>query len=136
MKRLVLLVTVLFVLLLTACGPGAKAITSGNPGVLRDTIFSVEPRLNGTTTVWMTHDDLGSYCTKDASLSKLAQDIINDKTKPAEVILQYASINAGDSEGGGVLGDITSSGCAADRSTGNGNVVYKIVSIVSVDYTK
>lgn len=132
MKK-ILFVVLAILLLASACMPGAKAILTGNPGVLRDTIFSIEPRANGTTVVWMTHDDLGSYCTKDPAIVKAATAIINDKTRPAEVILTYASINAGDSENGGIF-DLGSTGCPADRGEGNGNVVYKVVSVVPVDY--
>jgi len=56
-KNLVRLILCFAILvLLAACGAGAKAITEGT---LQDSIFSVEPRVNGTVSIWMTHDDVG-----------------------------------------------------------------------------
>ncbi len=65
MKRF--LIVPVLLMLLSACGAGPKAIVEGT---LRDTVFAVEPRANNTISVWMTHDDVGVYCTTDTELGE------------------------------------------------------------------
>ena len=138
MKRHTLLVLILAAFVLAACGSngiqGPGAITHA---YLRDTIFSVEPRANGSTTMWMTPDDVGYYCTTDKALGKAILDMIKDTSQPAEVLVEYRSVNIGDSEyNGAVLG-----GCArestgagsSDKGSNNANQqMYKIMSITRV----
>src|SRR3954454_6586070 len=64
-----ILLAVIVLLLIAACSP--NRITGRNPATLRDQIFSVEPRQNGTVSIWMVHDNTGTYCTANG-------DIINE----------------------------------------------------------
>ncbi len=106
-------------LLLAACA-GPKAITGG---VLRDQIFSVEPRANGFTTLWMVHDDVGAYCTNDAMLITEAQQIFNSADPTA--FISYRSVNANDPEYAW-LGDLTGGGCAIEKT---GTTVYLLTAV-------
>jgi hypothetical protein len=119
MKRFVIIAILL--LLLSACGAGPKAIVEGT---LRDTIFAVEPRANNTISVWMTHDDVGVYCTTDAELGEKALSFLRS-TNP-DVIITYRSVNNDDPEWAW-LGDLTGGGCATER--GEEVQVYKILTI-------
>lgn len=114
-------VLALMIVLISACGPGPYAIQQGT---LRDTIFSVEPRLNGTTTVWFTHDDVGAYCTKDAEIITLVNEII--RSNNPEVIATYRSLNRGDAEYGTLL---STDGCAREDKTAT---IYLLLSIERV----
>jgi hypothetical protein len=123
---LVWTVFIVFGLLLSSCGAGAKAITEGT---LRDTIFSVEPRVNGTVSVWFTHDDVGVYCTYDKTLGDKALELL--KSPSAEVIATYRSVNNTDPEYGAFL-DV-SKGCGDNSGKNNSTVVYKLLSITSIE---
>lgn len=125
-KRIILLFVALCALLMSACGAGQQAIVTSNPGEAHDTIFSVEPRLNGTLTIWLTHDDVGAYCTLDTNLKLKIQQLWD--TEQYEVILSYVSINAGDAELGGALSLNPTTMCARERG-GEGTIVYRIVDI-------
>lgn len=117
MKKL-LLIAVLLLLVLAACGPGAHAIREGT---LRDTVFSIEPRQNGTTSIWFTHDDVGAYCTRDGEIVATAQLAI--RSTNSEVIATYRSINNNDPEYGGLLNAF--GGCANDKGT----TIYLLLSL-------
>lgn len=93
LKRLGLFIIVLT--LLAGCGAGAHAVRQGQ---LRDTIFSIEPKQNGSYFLWMTHDDVGVYCTLDANLFAKAKKIFEDPTRSPEVFLTYGSLNVGTPE--------------------------------------
>lgn len=123
-KQFILLVFLLLFVSVTiaACGAGNKAITQGT---LRDTIFNHEPRVNGTISIWMTHDDVGVYCTLDKALGDKALSIL--RSNNAEVIITYRSLNNNDPEHGGWI-DITDAGCgdSADATR------YKLLTIEPV----
>ncbi len=121
MKRVAILTGMLLILtVLSACGAGPKAIVEGT---LRDTIFAVEPRANNTISVWMTHDDVGVYCTTDAELGEKALSYL--RTNP-DVIITYRSVNNDDPEWAW-FGDLTGGGCASER--GQDVEVYKLLTI-------
>jgi hypothetical protein len=119
MKRMLIIVGLLS--LLSACGAGPKAIVEGT---LRDTLFAVEPRANNTISVWMTHDDVGVYCTTDTELGDKALSFLRS-TNPT-VIITYRSVNNDDPEWAW-LGDLTGGGCASER--GDNVEVYKLLTI-------
>lgn len=121
-RSVIPILALLFLAILTACGPGPHAVMNGT---LRDTIFSVEPRANGSTSIWMTHDDVGVYCTLNQELASKALLILSSPDN--EVILRYASINAGDPESNILL----TNGCATEER--KQVTVYKIISITSVE---
>lgn len=120
-------VAVIFVaaLALSACGPGPTAITSAT---LRDQIFSIEPRQNGTVTIWMVHDDVGSYCVTDPSLVKEAQTIFHSGDPTA--IVSYKTINAGDAAGGGFFGLDYGTVCAQeDQGSSSNHTTYLVTGV-------
>jgi hypothetical protein len=119
-KKAGLLLAVM-VLVLAACGPGPYAIREGT---LHDTIFSVEPRMNGTTTVWFTHDDVGAYCTKDPEISALVSEIV--RSNNTEVVATYRSLNRGDAEYGSLFG---TDGCAKEDDA---NTIYLLLTVERV----
>lgn len=95
-------------LLITGCA-GVQAIKG--KATLRDTIFSVEPRNNGVTVMWMTHDDVGAYCTTKPEVAAKMNYFLN---KGGEVLVDYKSLNVGD-EGF----DLLNGGCSTDENTTN-----------------
>ncbi len=100
----------LAILALSGCA-GAQAIKG--KATLRDTIFSVEPRNNGVTVMWMTHDDVGAYCTTRPEIAAKMKHFLNDKNRQ-EVLVDYKSLNVGD-EGY----DLLNGGCSTDTNTTN-----------------
>lgn len=110
----------LLALMLAGC-QGPKAIVNAT---LRDTIFSVEPRANGATSIWMTHDDVGTYCTFDTKLAADALAIL--KSANPEVIITYRSINSNDPEWAW-LGDMNGNGCP--QESGQQSTIYKLLTI-------
>ncbi len=138
MKRLTLFVLLLAGLVLAGCGSnGIQGLGAITDAYLRDTIFSVEPRVNGSTTMWMTHDDVGYYCTTDRALGQKILAMIKDTSQPVEVLVEYRSVNIGDPEYNGA----TLGGCArestgagsSDKGSNNANQqMYKIISITRV----
>jgi hypothetical protein len=113
-------ILVLATILLSGCGAGAYAITRAE---LRDWIFNVEPRNNGSMTVWMRHDDVGAYCTLNSDLQEKINGIWN--SPDVYVYLTYRSVNNNDAEYNWTG---TGDGCAADRATTR----YKILGIERV----
>lgn len=123
MKRLKIGLLVLVLLVITAaCGAGPKAITQGT---LRDTLFAVEPRANNTVSVWMTHDDVGVYCTTDKVLGDRALEFL--RSSNPEVVITFRSVNNSDAEWAW-LGDLTGGGCAVERGSEEVQV-YKLLTI-------
>lgn len=91
-SRLIILIGVSALLLLAACSP--NRITGRNPATLRDQIFSVEPRQNGTVSIWMVHDNVGTYCTANG-------DIINEinrifRSADPSAYVSYRTMQIGD----------------------------------------
>ena len=80
------------VLLVAACSP--NRITGRNPATLRDQIFSVEPRQNGTVSIWMVHDDTGTYCTANGDLINKINTIFRSADPSAYV--SYRTMQIGD----------------------------------------
>lgn len=123
LKRLGLLLVV--VLVVGACGAGPHAVQEG---ALRDTIFAVETKQNGSYFVWMTHDDAGVYCTMDSELFAKAEAIFNDKSKSPEVFLKYISANVGSAENPDLLQSrFGTAGCSHEQA-----VVYVMTDISAV----
>ena len=92
MKKLLLGV----LLLLAACSPDTEVIDVRNPATLRDDIFSVEPRTNGTYTIWLVHDDTAAYCTSDKVIGETALRAV--RSRDALVVMTYVSILTNDKE--------------------------------------
>jgi hypothetical protein len=110
---------VLLALVLIGCGAGPKAVIEGT---IHDTIFSVEPRHNGTVSIWMTHDDVGVYCTVDKALGDIALEILLSPNPDA--IITYRSINGGDPEVSYMFDP--ASGCGDEKE---GTTRYKLLSV-------
>lgn len=125
MKRIAWL-AVVGILGLAACGPGPHAVQDG---ALRDTIFAIETKQNGSHFVWMMHDDVGVYCTMDNALFGKAEAIFNDKSHTPEVIINYISANLGSAENPGLLQNpLGNEGCSHDEA-----VVYVMTAITPVN---
>ena len=90
--RYVAVLAVLVLVLIAACSP--NKITGRNPATLRDQIFSVEPRQNGTVTIWMVHDNIGTYCTANGDLINEINTIFHSKDPSAYV--SYRTFQFGD----------------------------------------
>lgn len=123
---LVLVIVVIIVILAMVGGLGHQAI---HDGLLRDTVFSTEPRVNGTYSMWMTHDDVGVYCT-------LSQDIYN-KARAAmvagkQVLVHFESVNWNDSENG--LFGLFGTGCSHETTSNTSATVYRITGIDTGDF--
>src|SRR5215208_6512730 len=87
-----ILLGVIALLLLAACSP--NRITGRNPATLRDQIFSVEPRQNGTGSIWMVHDNTGTYCTAKGDIIDEINTIFRSKDPSAYV--SYRTMQIGD----------------------------------------
>lgn len=102
---------VLVVMFLTGC---ASEIDPSHPAIVRDELFSVEPRVNGTYTIWLMHDDIAAYCAMDETIGETALKAMHEKS--AIVVINYtkgASIRLDDQ------------GCTAEGA----KYIYKITSI-------
>jgi hypothetical protein len=91
-RLLVLSALALVLLLAVACSP--NRITGRNPATLRDQIFSVEPRQNGTVSIWMVHDNIGTYCTADSRIIDEINRIFRSSDPSAYV--SYRTMQIGD----------------------------------------
>lgn len=91
-SRYTLLLGVLLLLFVAACSP--NRITGRNPATLRDQIFSVEPRQNGTVSIWMVHDNVGTYCTANGDLINKINTIFRSSDPSAYV--SYRTMQIGD----------------------------------------
>ncbi len=118
-----MLILVFLVLLTAACSPAGN-INKRNPGVLRDYIFSVEPRNNGSYIIWMRNDDIAAYCTTDRALGEKAMEAINSRT--GLVVMEYRNREGGDKESWAV----NQGGCAVESSGENSSTpIFKVLSI-------
>ncbi len=116
---------VVLALVVAGCGAGPHAVQDG---ALRDTIFAIETKQNGSHFVWMTHDDAGVYCTMDDELFAKAAAIFNNKAAAPEVILNYISANVGSEENPDLLQSrFGTAGCSHDEA-----VVYVMTNITPV----
>src|SRR5689334_10453345 len=122
MRKLVLLL-----LVLSGCaGAGPHAVRDAT---LRDTIFSIETKENGSHFIWMRYDDVGVYCTMDSTLFNKAVEIFNEKSHQPEVFIKYISSNLGSDENKNFFQDpLGTQGCKHDAAT-----VYVITSIQAVN---
>lgn len=74
----------------------------------------------------MTHDDVGVYCTMDATLFQKANSIFLDPNNQPEVFMDYKSRNVGSEEQPDMLHDpIGLQGCSHSDAT-----VYVFTSVV------
>lgn len=123
MKKKLLGLAALLILVAAACSPAGN-ISRRNPGVLRDYIFSVEPRNNGSYIIWMRNDDVAAYCTTDKALGDTAMQAIHSRT--GLVIMEYRNRETLDKESR----SIDQGGCAVE-STGDKSdtPIFKILSI-------
>ena len=114
---------ILLVVLVAACSPAGN-ISKRNPGTLRDFIFSVEPRNNGSYIIWMRNDNIAAYCTTDKAIGDTALQAIHSRT--GEVIMEYRNRETLDKESR----DANQGGCVVE-STGakNDTPIFKILSI-------
>lgn len=126
MKQVFFILVVLFSSVITSCsGAGPHAVRDAT---LRDTVFSVETKENGSHFVWMVHDDVGVYCTMNDVLFKKVTDIFYDKTHPADVFIKYISSNLGSDENKNFFQDpLGISGCKHEKAT-----VYVITEVLPV----
>jgi hypothetical protein len=120
MKALKIAVVLLFVALLVGC-QGVQAITDATA---RDTIFSVEKRANGAYVMWLTHDDVGTYCTGDPALGQKEMDIMKSGQ---DALIEYRTLNTSDKENG-ILFGIGEGQCNTDRKSGN-NTNYLVMKV-------
>ena len=83
MKRVIVLVLVASVLL----GCTTHRVKTA---YLRDTLFSVEETENHYWRIWMTHDDIAGYCTRDIELGERALALLQEH--PGEVMVEFRDI--------------------------------------------
>jgi len=125
-KKLLVLLLVL-VIAVAACSPSGN-ISKRNPGILRDYIFSVEPRNNGSYIIWVRNDDVAAYCTTDKALGDLATQAIHSRT--GLIIMEYRNRETFDKESFGV----DQGGCVVESSGDKSSTtpIFKILSIENV----
>ena len=123
MGKKLLTLMLLLVVLVAACSPSGN-ISKRNPGTLRDYIFSVEPRNNGSYIVWVRNDDVAAYCTTDKTIGETAIQAVRSRT--GLIIMQYRNRETFDKESFG----IDQGGCTVE-STGSktDTPIFKILSI-------
>ncbi len=123
MSKKLLILSILLVGLIAACSPAGN-ISKRNPGILRDYIFSVEPRNNGSYIIWVRNDDVAAYCTTDKAIGDTAMQAIRSRT--GLIIMQYRNRETLDKESFGV----DQGGCVVE-STGSktDTPIFKILSI-------
>ena len=124
MKKKFLSLALLLAVLATACSPAGN-ISKRNPGVLRDYIFSVEPRNNGSYIIWVRNDDVAAYCTTDKALGDTAMQAIHSRT--GLIIMEYRNRETLDKESRGV----DQGGCAVESSGDKTDTtpIFKVLSI-------
>ena len=91
----------------------AANISSTNPGVLTDYLFSVEPRNNGSYTIWVRNDDIGAYCTADKKIGEAAKAASLMELDDIPVIMEYRYRQEGDVE----KNSYDAGGCYSENST-------------------
>ena len=125
MKKKFLGLALLLAILATACSPAGN-ISKRNPGVLRDYIFSVEPRNNGSYIIWVRNDDVAAYCTTDKAIGDTAMQAIHSTT--GLIIMEYRNRETLDQESR----DVNQGGCAVE-SSGEKNTTTPIFKILSIE---
>lgn len=118
---LVLVAIVIVVCLSLVGGLGQQAVKGGE---LSDTIFSTEPRANGTYSMWMVHDSVGVYCTLNQQLYEKAHDLFLEGKK---VLMHYDSVSWNDPENG--LFGLFGTGCSHETTTNTSATVYRITAV-------
>lgn len=74
-----------------ACTPvTTNNIDVRNPAVARNQIFSVEPRNNGTYTIWLMNDDVAAYCATTKIVGETALKAL--RSKSGEAIITYRNL--------------------------------------------
>lgn len=121
----ILLLALIF--LLGACaGAGPHAVKDAT---VRDTIYAIETKENGSHFLWMRYDDVGVYCTMDTALFNKAVAIFDDKTREPVVFIKYISSNLGSEENKNFFQDpLGIAGCKHSEAT-----VYVITDIQSAN---
>ena len=121
-----LMLAMVVAILISSCsGAGPHAVKDA---IKRDTIDSVETKENGSHFIWMTHDDVGVYCTMNNDLYQKALTVVNDKKHDPYVIMHYISSNLGSEENKNFFQDpLGVQGCKHDAAT-----VYVITSLEAV----
>src|SRR3954469_22756705 len=109
MNKKLLILALLVAVLAAACSPAGN-ISKRNPGTLRDYIFSVEPRNNGSYIIWVRNDDVAAYCTTDKTLGDTAMQAIHSRT--GLIIMEYRNRETLDKESRSV----DQGGCAVESS--------------------
>jgi len=66
--------------LLAACSPRVISNAEGRRGVVRDAIYSLEPRQNGAYVMWLRFENEGVYCINDETLYEKAKKIMTQGT--------------------------------------------------------
>ena len=95
-------------------------------GVIRDTLGNVEQTYNGNWRIWFTHDTAAGYCTLDNSLGEYALYLLENHD--GEVLLEYKSILAGDSE----YSLWNNSDCGSIQKGESSMVMFAVVKITPV----
>lgn len=92
MKKLLIFVTMIVLsVVIVGCLPVEQQhIDVRNPAVVRNPIFSVEPRVNGTYTIWLVNDDVAAYCAVNKIDGEAALKAI--RSKDATVIITYRNL--------------------------------------------
>ena len=90
-RRLLFGLVIALVLQAPSCGG-----TQVRNGTARDTLWGVEPVVNGNVRIFLTHDDVAGYCTSDPALAEEVQDILENHL--GEVIITYSDITKEDKE--------------------------------------
>lgn len=107
--------------------PGPYAIVKATA---QDYVWSVEPRQNNSTMLWLRNSELGAFCTADTALvsqlDKIAEDMKNGEVF---IYFEYRSINNGDAEKQ-YLG--AGDGCATERGS---ITIYKLLTVKEVSFS-
>lgn len=114
-----------FILLLTSFLLMSCKGVQVEKGVLRDTIFSVEDMYNGSTRVWMTHDDIAGYCTLDPQIGQMAHELLAEHD--GEVILEFQWVISGEERSFWHRSD-----CGEVSSGGGSTEMFRIIDIYPV----
>jgi hypothetical protein len=125
MNKKLLGLILLLAVAVAACSPAGN-ISKRNPGTLRDYVFSVEPRNNGSYIIWMRNDDVAAYCTTDKALGDTALQAIHSRT--GLIIMEYRNRETLDAESR----NVNQGGCTVEAS-GDKNDTTPIFKILSIE---